>query len=146
MEEKKQKRGSTALLVGVCAGAILLVGTLDRIIPKSDERKQYEADQARAELVEQQQRETNTAARRVASLHCASATGEVLPFSRLLKQTMRNPGSFEHVSTKIGPNENGVHAIAMTYRGSNGFGAIDAGVAMGELRNGDCAVKLIAAK
>ena len=56
---------------------------------------------------------------------------------------MRNPDSFEHVSSKVGTVEDGTFGIIMTYRGTNGFGAVDTTVATGEVRASDCAAKVI---
>lgn len=64
-------------------------------------------------------------------------------FAQRVKDTMRNPDSFDHVRTHAGPVINGSFPVTMIYRGTNGFGAVDTATASGEIRVSDCAVKLI---
>lgn len=63
-------------------------------------------------------------------------------FVRLVKDRLRNPASFEHVRTDIGPIKAGVFEAQMTYRATNGFGAVDTSTATGEIRVSDCAARV----
>lgn len=42
-----------------------------------------------------------------------------------VRQQMRNPGSFEHIETKIYGYDKGEHGLWMTFRAENGFGGIN---------------------
>lgn len=63
-------------------------------------------------------------------------------FESAIKGRLRNPASFEHVESRIGPVDDGAFAVIMTYRATNGYGAVDTAIAMGEVRLRDCAVKV----
>lgn len=69
--------------------------------------------------------------------------GQVLNFSGQVKRDLRNPASFEHVETRAGPIKDGIFPVAMTYRGTNGFGAVDTKVATGEVRVADCFARVL---
>lgn len=66
-----------------------------------------------------------------------------LQFAELIKQRLRNPSSFEHVQTTPGLVTKGSFPVTMTYRATNGFGAVDTYQAEGEIRISDCAAKVI---
>lgn len=66
-----------------------------------------------------------------------------LNFSGIVKKNLRNPSSFEHVSTVPGIVQNGIFPVTMTYRGTNGFGAIDTSVATGEIKVRGCGARII---
>ena len=71
--------------------------------------------------------------------HCLSEwDGSHNQLVRSVKNNLRDPSSFEHVSTKIGPENNGQHFIMMTYRAINGFGGTNVESASGTIRNSDC--------
>jgi len=72
--------------------------------------------------------------------HCLSDwDGSHSGLVRSVKATLRNPSSFDHVSTKIGPvNANGEHFISMTYRAENGFGGVNTEFASGTIKNSSC--------
>ncbi|MCZ4344328.1 hypothetical protein O4H52_22270 [Sphingomonadaceae bacterium G21617-S1] len=63
--------------------------------------------------------------------------GESRTFIQAVKQTLRDPDSFQHLRTMIEPSEKGMHRISMTYRARNGFGGMTIGLASG-LINDDC--------
>lgn len=69
--------------------------------------------------------------------------GEARNFAGLVKMRLRNPASFEHVSTRYSEARPGTLSATMTYRATNGFGAVDTAVAQGEVRMTDCAAKVI---
>ena len=63
-----------------------------------------------------------------------------------VKAVLRDPDSFEHAATRIGPLDgNGSHAIAMQYRARNGFGGMNVQQAIGMVNSSDCSATLISA-
>jgi hypothetical protein len=80
------------------------------------------------------------ASKKAAGLGCLSAwDGSYRPLVEALKPTLRDPDSFEHVSTRITPvNDKGINSVIMEYRAKNGFGGKNAGIATADLRNSDC--------
>ena len=77
--------------------------------------------------------------------HCLSAwDGSHAAFKREAKSKMRDPKSFEHVETRIGPvKESGKHIILMDYRAKNGFGGLNLSTATGTVDNSTCQHKVI---
>ncbi|WP_148649258.1 zinc ribbon domain-containing protein [Novosphingobium barchaimii] len=69
--------------------------------------------------------------------------GQSLNFAGLVENRLRNPSSFEHVATVAGPVVDGVFPVTMKYRATNGFGAIDTYVAIGEVRVEGCGARVI---
>ena len=52
---------------------------------------------------------------------------------------MRDPGSFEHIETRIKPvDSSGNHLVWMSYRGRNGFGGMATDSIIVKIRNSDC--------
>lgn len=72
--------------------------------------------------------------------HCLSAwDGSHHDVVSQVKKQLRDPNSFEHISTRITPqNADGLHQIVMEYRSRNGFGGMMPGLARGIVRNDDC--------
>jgi len=72
--------------------------------------------------------------------HCLSAwDGSHAAFKDAVKRQMRDPKSFKHIETEIGPlMPSGRHRILMTYSARNGFGGLTSGTATGEFRNSGC--------
>jgi predicted nucleic acid-binding Zn ribbon protein len=70
--------------------------------------------------------------------HCLSSWDSS---SRVLvdyvKKNMRDPDSFKHRETRIGPNINNTHFIHMMYSGKNGFGGVTVEGISGKLSS-DC--------
>ncbi|MBL3608995.1 hypothetical protein [Rhodovulum sulfidophilum] len=76
--------------------------------------------------------------------HCLSGRDGAHPaFKRIVKNSMREPDSFEHVKTGVGPVTDGWHTIRMVYRARNGFGGMNVGEAVGRYRNDDCSVEVL---
>lgn len=77
--------------------------------------------------------------------HCLSAwDGSSSNFERILKERLREPSSYEHIETRIAPiNSEGMHKIYVKYRARNGFGGMNVGEAVGELRNSDCSAAIL---
>jgi len=82
---------------------------------------------------------------RAKGFHCLSRLdGSHAKFKAAIKSQMRDPGSFKHIETKIGPKRSdGTHAIAMTYRAANGFGGTVNGRAVGTFRNNGCDYEIV---
>ena len=60
---------------------------------------------------------------------------------RRVKNTLRDPGSFEHVETRrTQPNGAGQIVVRMVYRARNGFGGMVVETAYGTIRIRDCAL------
>jgi hypothetical protein len=80
-----------------------------------------------------------TAADRQAGFHCLSGwDGSHREFVEKVKARLRDPGSFEHVETRVTPNNGGQHAVIMEYRARNGFGGMNVGKAMGTFDHETC--------
>ncbi len=82
---------------------------------------------------------TEDAENRRKGFHCLNAWdgshGEVVT---LVKGSLRDPGSFEHISTKVTPaNEMGLHTFFMEYRARNGFGGMNVITSTGSYANAD---------
>lgn len=75
-------------------------------------------------------------------MHCLMTwDGSNREFAAAIKDKLRDPNSFEHDTTKIGPiDKKGRHLITMKFRSKNGFGGMNVGVAVGFVRNSDCTV------
>ena len=76
--------------------------------------------------------------------HCLSAwDGSNRSLIDQVKAGLRDPKSFEHVETRIGPvNDNGNHLITMKYRAQNGFGGMNVGTAIGSVSQSNCEASL----
>ena len=78
--------------------------------------------------------------------HCLSSWDSS---SRVLvdhvKKNMRDPDSFKHRETRIGPNINNTHFIHMMYSGKNGFGGVTVEGISGKLSS-DCKLIEVNAK
>lgn len=83
--------------------------------------------------------------RRKAGFHCLSAwDGSHRELVRTLKDTLRDPDSFEHIETKITPvNDKGMHVLMMRYRARNGFGGMNLGSLMATVNNSDCSFEVV---
>ena len=58
-------------------------------------------------------------------LHCLSSwDGSNRSVVTNVKYKMKDPKSFDHISTSITPVSNGQHTVIMSYRGRNGFGGM----------------------
>lgn len=76
--------------------------------------------------------------------HCLSAwDGSHREVVRRVERRLRDPDSFEHIETKITPNQNGKHRLIMEYRARNGFGGMTVGTAVATIANSDCSVSSV---
>ncbi|MEQ8902969.1 MAG: hypothetical protein RID11_12890 [Roseovarius sp.] len=94
-----------------------------------------QVEQAQTELAQAEEAE-----KKRKGFHCLSAwDGSHANFKRDIEDRMRDPGSFEHISTSVTPvSSSGTHKVFMEYRAKNGFGGMNIGTAMGTFRNSDC--------
>lgn len=78
--------------------------------------------------------------------HCLSSwDGSITAFRDAVRDTMRDPDSFEHIETRITPvNETGHHIVFMDYRARNGFGGMNVGRAAATVRGSDCSFEIVA--
>lgn len=100
--------------------------------------KRYEAEQAAKEAERERIEGDRWAAKNAAAAaeyekkfpqsgeHCLSGwNGSNRSTIEQVKTMLRDPDSFEHVETRIWPNDNGEHGLWMTYRARNGFGGMN---------------------
>jgi methylmalonyl-CoA mutase cobalamin-binding subunit len=79
------------------------------------------------------------AANKEAGFHCLSGwDGSHRDFVAKVKSQLRDPGSFEHYETRVGPNRNGRHSITMEFGAKNGFGGMNRDIAMGSYEHETC--------
>ncbi|MBK5923743.1 hypothetical protein CCR90_08095 [Rhodovulum sulfidophilum] len=111
---------------------------------KAARREAEAAERAEQERIAAEAKAAAAAENRRKGFHCLSAwDGSHPAFKRIVKNSMRDPDSFEHVGTRVGPVTGGWHEIRMVYRARNGFGGMNVGEAVGRYRNNDCAVEVI---
>lgn len=105
-----------------------------RLKAEAEAAKQAEAEAAEAVKVAEKAEE------RRKGFHCLSGwDGSHSEFKHDLKKQMRDPDSFEHIETRVGPiNDLGRHAVFMKYRARNGFGGMNVGTAIGSYSNETC--------
>ncbi len=118
------------------------LAALGSLIPETEESKALAAaEKAKAEQLAAAEK-AKEAERRKKGFHCLSSfSGASNEFAATVMQKLRNPKSFEHIETRVGPvDENGAHTIAMKYRAENGFGGMTIGYSSGKLKNDDCSV------
>ena len=72
--------------------------------------------------------------------HCLSDwDGSHSTLKSSVKSVLRNPSSFEHIETRIGPvNENGQHFVSMRYSAENGLGGTNVELATATISNSSC--------
>ena len=106
---------------------------------KEQAEKAARAQQSAAEA-------SRKAAKQRAGFHCLSGwDGSHRAVKRGVKNALRDPGSFEHVETRItAADSSGVHTLFMTYRARNGFGGMNVSTAKARVRNAGCGATIIA--
>ncbi len=77
--------------------------------------------------------------------HCLSTwDGSHREVANHIKKQLRDPDSFEHIETRIGPkDEDGKHLLYMKYRAINGFGGKTVGGATASVANSGCSATII---
>lgn len=113
------------VILAVIVGAIYLFWPSE----SDTERTAREAREA-AEQVERERK----------GFHCLSSwDGSHHEVTRLVKDNLKDPSSFEHVETRITPvNDSGEHALMMQYRANNSFGGKVVGNARATIKNSNC--------
>ena len=96
----------------------------------AEKEREEEAERA-AELAEKE-----------SGLHCLSEwDGASRPFKNAIMDAMRDPGSFEHIETRITKrNPEGEHGLVMEFRARNGFGGMNIATAIGAVDSETCEV------
>lgn len=76
--------------------------------------------------------------------HCLSGfSGEHRDLARVIKADLREPDSYEHISTIIWPvDADGNHKLQMRYRARNGFGGMGIGDVSATVKNSDCSFSI----
>lgn len=70
---------------------------------------------------------------------CLNGSGWNTSLVDQLKPSLREPGSFEHISSRITPSDdNGEHTVTMRYRARNGFGGVSFGTTEALVSSLDC--------
>jgi hypothetical protein len=79
---------------------------------------------------------------RHAGFHCLSSwDGSHRELVDLVRESLRDPSSFEHVETRVTPvDAKGEHRLVMKYRAKNGFGGTNLEMAYASYRNSDCKI------
>lgn len=112
---------------------------------KETERAEAKAKQDAENLAEKEAELAEAAETKRKGFHCLSAwDGSHANFKREVKSMMREPDSFEHISTRVTPvSDAGTHTVLMEYRARNGFGGMNVGTARGVYKNLDCSHTVI---
>ena len=103
-------------------GGAILAGALAAIVafPLS---WVFPSDAAKAESAA---KEVAAADRKRKGFHCLSGwDGSHTRFEHVLKPTLRDPDSYEHIETRVTPRgEDGLHNLRTKFRGANAFGGM----------------------
>ena len=128
-EQVKQRKAANDKKTAIGCGVMLAIGLIVLIpacISDNKNRPEIEAKQA------EEKRK---------GFHCLSSwDGAHTAFRDAIKSKLRDPNSFEHDETKLGPIKDGEHYIIMNFRSRNGFGGMVEGFANGRIRNDTCEV------
>lgn len=122
--------GSGILVLLIIIGGLWWLGS--SIGGKSPEEQKQDAAAESAQKAEDKRK----------GFHCLSAwDGSDRQLVDAVKESLRDPSSFEHDETRIAPvNAQGEHFVVMTFRAKNGFGGMNVGSATGMVRQSDCAL------
>jgi hypothetical protein len=80
--------------------------------------------------------------------HCLSGWNGTHPVVEgWLKNGLRDPDSYQHISTKIGPvDKSNKHSMIMEYRAKNGFGGYTPGIVVATVDHESCKATIVARK
>ncbi|MEX1034823.1 MAG: hypothetical protein WDZ54_02620 [Sneathiella sp.] len=158
LEQKKKKNKES--FIG-CMSIFVLIFVITLIVksftsPDLEELKETNPEEYNRLMEEQAVRDREEAERlaqaeakkaedKKAGFHCLSAwDGSHIQVKQEVENMMREPDSFEHIETLIGPvNEKGTHTLVMKYRARNGFGGMSMGRTLATVQNGDCSALII---
>ncbi|MGO6781230.1 hypothetical protein GR211_16685 [Rhizobium leguminosarum] len=128
--KKNGDGGKILLVLLIILGGLWSLGFLSDETPEEKERAKSEA------LLESSKKADD----KRKGFHCLSAwDGSDRQLVDAVKESLRDPSSFEHDETRISPvNAEGLHFVIMTFRAKNGFGGTNVGSATGMVRQSDC--------
>ena len=106
-------------------------------------KAEQDAIEAEQELIAQQKAAEQKAADKKAGFHCLSGWDGSLVYDRVIKNSMKNPKSYEHIETRITPEMNGNHLAVIKYRAQNGFGGMSFGTMKVTVSNESCQITQI---
>lgn len=140
MEENKN--GGCLKMAGIGLVALFGIGLIGNLINPPSEASEVSATSAPTPdyaAIEE-------AEKRNAGFHCLSAwDGSHRELVNALKNTLREPDSFEHIDTRITPvSDEGYHVLMMNYRARNGFGGMNVGRLAATVKNSDCSFEVVA--
>lgn len=103
--------------------------------------KEKEAKRA----IEAEQKIENDKENKRKGFHCLTSwNGSHAAVKKYVEDNMRDPDSFEHIETKITPeNDKGTHTLFMKYRAKNGFGGMNVSSAIATIDNASCNATII---
>jgi len=118
---------------------------VEREAKRAAERAEADANKEAKRLKELEDELLAEAEENRKGFHCLSGwDGSHANFKREVESMMRDPDSFEHISTRVTPvSAGGMHTVLMEYRARNGFGGMNVGTASGTFRNSDCSHTVI---
>ena len=103
---------------------------------KTPEGQIQAAAESRREAAEDGDRAAEELNRRLE--RCLSWRGQISDFTKAVKESLHNPGAFEHVETsRIGPDSDGMN-FEMVFRAENGFGALRTGRVRAKVNSANC--------
>jgi hypothetical protein len=110
-----------------------------------EEKKRVElaAEQERlAQVEEEKQAAADLEQKHKSGEFCESAwDGSVSNVIDAVKNTLRNPSSFEHINTYVkAVDSEGLNEVTMSYRAQNGFGGMNEVFMVAKIRSSDCEV------
>lgn len=120
-------------IFGALGAIIVIILVVTAITPDSEEELAEKSAKRAAEAAEK-------AEERRKGFHCLSqSTGRHYDMEWLIKDKLRDPGSFEEVETWISPADNvGKHFVEVEYRARNAFGGMVFGIATGFINTETC--------
>lgn len=136
-KDEKPKKSKEALegFLGLIVLGALAWGGYEFFLSESDEERSIRLAQEATEKAEEKRK----------GFHCLSAwDGAHTKLKDDVAARMRDPDSFEHVSTKITPvSAQGTHRLVMQFRAANGFGGINNLSVLAEIQNEGCGFTIL---
>jgi|TARA_B110000879_G_scaffold437_1_gene567 hypothetical protein len=124
-----------AVIVGMY-GAYIDSNDPVRIAEKAAIAEQQAIAIAEQDAIEAEQKH----AKKQKGFHCLSGWDGSLVHDRVIKNSMKNPDSYEHIETRITPVMNGNHLAIIKYRAQNGFGGMSFGTMKVTVSNATCQI------
>ena len=112
-------------------GSLLVIVVIAIVVPTMGQSDEEKAASAVQEAEDKRQ-----------GFHCLNKnTGRHWDMESLIKQSLKDPDSFEEVDTLVGDVENGEHLIWVDYRARNSFGGMVSGSASAYVDTETCLAK-----